>query len=711
MAEDDIFQLIIKFISDKLPKIAKPNDRFLSLISKLVRKLERDHALRMLLGSFIKTGSNDPKLGFELFEMIKENGSDDLRLYSGYFLGGAASAGGHETFFQKMEMEYEGSDPQLKAAFILAVGVLRIERKDISIPSRILDIVIQAIDDQCAVKRAAIETCIKCFDLDPKKFGDLLLRVTKFGTLEDKIILLQYLGDPSFALPDEKLESEILDICSQEENENVLRKVASALRLKAERNPEKALEILKLWIINCKYFKIAHFFSFPNSLTKSDLEKCFSKIESWIQEDIDPNLLYKIPCLLWSIFSRNPIELIKLLDRWRDKEEVFTFVILRVLRYVLAVYEKNGGDKVEHNDEILDLCFSLLSSITERKGLDKDQIIKSEESKILQCLKLINELEETKKELNYHKIDENLRHYESISNFLNKEIKELRDSENKTHPLLICLSIATTELKENERQITEPDNENHRIESKFIHRQKIYATAFLTHLNYMLSLFEVNGPGSRHIRNTLKNEEQFWSTVSELEIATSFMKMKYDVTMEPEIHGKRLDVHVKTDDNDIYFEVMSPEMCKFLRYLKGIAIVIKNRAIYKIKDKLQKQLKNLYGVLNSPLILVIDISRSEISYEDFSPIFEDSSVFRMKLEGQTSQFIDIRYDIMDDGLPREISEFEIISAVVAYERNVTKDGKVSLNGEIFLNPMASHPLNDNLKNIIEKSIFGSPANE
>ncbi len=76
-----------------------------------------------------------------------------------------------------------------------------------------------------------------------------------------------------------------------------------------------------------------------------------------------------------------------------------------------------------------------------------------------------------------------------------------------------------------------------------------------------------------------------------------------------------MDVHVKLDDADVLFEVINPEMYKPLRYLSGF-VDIKNRAKKKIAEEIDKHLKDLSNVIKSPLILVIDMSRSEIDYEN-----------------------------------------------------------------------------------------------
>ncbi|MEM2137012.1 MAG: hypothetical protein QXI93_03555 [Candidatus Methanomethylicia archaeon] len=96
-----------------------------------------------------------------------------------FFLVGAATAD-HDALFQKIELEYEKSDPYVKAAFIKAARILRTKKPNIEIPRRMLDLITAAVNDQYQVVRAeAITACITFFDINPTSFGGLLLELTQ----------------------------------------------------------------------------------------------------------------------------------------------------------------------------------------------------------------------------------------------------------------------------------------------------------------------------------------------------------------------------------------------------------------------------------------------------------------------------------------------------------------------------------------------------
>ncbi|MEM1540363.1 MAG: hypothetical protein QXJ07_03150 [Candidatus Bathyarchaeia archaeon] len=702
LVEDTNIFRWFSFICKKLPSIAKAEKPFIDLISKVIQRVKTDMGSGLLCASFIGIGSKNPELGFKLFEMLSKSEDADLKLWSGLFLGGAATADCH-TLFQKIELEYEQSDPYIKAAFIKAARILRTKKPNTEIPSRILDLITAAVNDQHRVVRAeAITACIAFFNINPTSLGALLLELTQKGSAEDKICILANLS--IHKLRDSELEFKILQICSEETDMRVLNAVVRALFNRAKENPEKTLEILKTWIVKGVFYNVYEASLLLEYLQESDLEKCFSTIESWIRKDADPLLLFEISHFLSRIFLRNPVKLVELLSRWKDREGVFIDALLATLREVLSMaYRK------EIADSVVDQCFSVSLSLAEKNGLDVNQIIKGEKDRLFQSLKLIEELEIKRPELNYNEIYQNLQRYPLIRDFLGLDwFKEKERAKNKTHPLLIFLSRVELDLGEIEHLVNQLKNEKDKLKQAFIYEaiiNKLYATAFLSHLNHMLGLLKPNEQGTKHIREGLKNEEQFWQTISELEIATSF-KTKYPTTIEPKIGNKCLDVHVKLDDADILFEVINPEMYKPLRYLSGV-VNIKNRAKEKIAKEIDKQLKDLSDVIKSPLVLVIDISRSEIDYEDILSTLEGSLALQLVFDRQTHKVVAERLIRSNDALTKEKPEAKIVSAVIAYKRNVTKEGKIKLEGKIFQNPTASYPLHENTKEIIARNIFSN----
>jgi hypothetical protein len=702
LAEDANIFRWFQFICKKLPDIAKADPQFIDLISKIIQRVKADMSAGILCAFFIKIGRENPDLGFKLFEMLSRNEDANLRLWSGSFLGGAAIKDPN-TLFKKMMLEYRKSDPYVRAAFIKAIRIIRENNKAVEIPSEILDIIITAVNDQHSIVRAeAIASCITFFDYNQSKFGSLLLDLAEKGSAEDKIHILTNLCVHKLA--DEKLEFEIIQKCSEETDARVLSAVGQVLCMfgRAKENPEKTLEIVKTWITKRVFRDVPEALWIFDNLQGSDLEKCFSTIESWIRKDANALLLFEIPRLLSKIFLKDPVKLINFLGKWKDKGEPFVKILLATLREILSmVYSK------EIESKVVDLSWPLLSSLAEKKGLNVNQIIRGEEDKLFQSFKLTEEMELERPELSYDEIYQNLQEFKAIRDFFGLEwFKEKEREKNKTHPLLIFLSRAKIDLSEIKQLIDRFINEKDELTKAFIYDSiltNLYAPAFLKHLDDMLGLFTPNEQGTKHIRTGLSNEEQFWQTISELEIAASFKK-KHPIAIEPVVGRKRLDVQVKINSVDLLFEVISPEMFKPLHYVSGV-VKLKNRVKEKIAEKIERQLKYLIDLINCPLILVMDLSRSEIDYEDITATFEGSLAIRLILNTQSRKVIDERIVRSQDSLSRERPESKIVSAVIAYKRDIAKDGKITLKGKVFKNPVALYPLDNNTYEVIIREIF------
>jgi len=697
LAEDQNIFRWFQFICKKLPLVAKADLSFINLISKIIQKVKKDMAACFLANAFIEIGIQNPHLGLELFQMATANNDDDLKLWSGAFLGGVGRVQPN-LVFEKIESEYGKADPYVKSAFIKAIRISR--GATTKIPEKILEILKMATKDNNVVVRAeAIAICIEFFDIAPDDFSELLHRLAIEGTAEDKFHIAACLQ--SRELSNKQFELEILQICSEDSDIQVLNVTAQALQRRAKENPEKVLDILKTWIVRRIFHKIHAASLILDSFEESNLEKCFAIVESWVEHP-DALLQFEIPRLLSKVFFKDPIRLVSLLDKWKDKSEKFTKVIITTLREILSeVYSGTLGK------EVIDSSFTLLQSLAEKKGLDVNQIVKAESDKLFQAFRLIEELEIERPELDYGEVFQNLNRYPAIQNFLGlKWFEKMKCWKNRTHPLLVFLATSKLNVKRAVELIDRLKKERDEFARLIISDQifsLLYATSFLEHLNAMLGLFDPKEQGTRHIRAGLYNEDQFWQTISELEIVTSF-KAKYPTTIEPKVDETSLDVQVMLNNNTILIEVTNPEMFKPLRYVTAV-IGLKNRAKQKIVEKIDNQLKKLIGKIKNPLLLAIDISRSEIDYEDVIASLEGSLAIRLILDKQTRQVVTERLIRDKDSLPLEKPEAKIVSAIMAFRRKVGENGKMILEGKIFKNNVALYPLADPMIEMMEESIF------
>lgn len=100
---------------------------------------------------------------------------------------------------------------------------------------------------------------------------------------------------------------------------------------------------------------------------------------------------------------------------------------------------------------------------------------------------------------------------------------------------------------------------------------KLYwGTALLKYLNKLFAnLKEL--PGFKHLVSNLKNPEQFWDTISEMEFNAYFNKC-FQIKLEPKIvynkhkHLKRLDSQITIHQRDILFEILTPRIEKLFSW-------------------------------------------------------------------------------------------------------------------------------------------------
>ncbi len=69
-----------------------------------------------------------------------------------------------------------------------------------------------------------------------------------------------------------------------------------------------------------------------------------------------------------------------------------------------------------------------------------------------------------------------------------------------------------------------------------------------------------------NVLNRLKKDD--WSAYSELYFASSLIDLGYNPSLEPELNGKVLDILIKEDCNDIFIEVVAPELSASIRGAK-----------------------------------------------------------------------------------------------------------------------------------------------
>jgi hypothetical protein len=685
LAEDKGIFRWYHFICKKLPLIARADSRFINLISKIVKKVKKDLASGCLWDAFAEIGRQKPSLGLEIFTELTSK-DDDLKLWAGAFLGGVAMAE-PRLVSEKILREYHCSHPCVKATFIYALMTAGSSMRNTEIQHKIVDIVTGAFEESVSVLRgAAISYCIRFFEEHPQEFKNLLYNVAAGEKVDDKSLLLNNLIRNK--IPDDEFEFEMIHMCLKEEDRNIASLIPQVLFAynRAARSPERALEIMRVMLTKDIHHR-QQAMVIAELIQGSDPVKCFSIIESWMEEESNSTIAAEIPELLIKIFSKDIYFLLNLLEKWTERGKPYLEVCLNTLRIILEMVYNN---KEISNDSLIRRIFTILNTVAKTKGCDVDKIIKEEGGdKLFAAFRVIEELETEIPQLDYNKIYKNLQSFPEILNLLSMSwFKEKERENNKTHPLLVLLFETDPDINKFKslRNLTNP------LTKEIMLLKYFYPYAILRHIEEMLVLIKGHRQIPKHIERGFKNEEQFWQTLSELEVAYLFAK-RCNFEFQPEVGGKRLDLRLLINGNELLFEVITPQMYKPLRYVSRF-VGLKNRVKGKITEKIESQIRSIVNVISCPLILVIDMSLSELTYDDIIDAFEGSLSFEIYVNKQTHRFVGCRVVRIDDSLSHHRPESKIISAVIGYKRKVTEEGKVRLEGIFYRNPQALNPLND-----------------
>lgn len=661
LVDDYVFRWL-DFIRFILPKVASEKS-FVNLLRKIILKIKEDLAQGTFIRALIKIGEENPKLGFFLYGQMAVEKEEELIPYSSFLLGGA----GRKNFdyaFSMIEEGLKNENPNLKAAYIRALRVIFENESKLKKPRKIFEILDRFSSDNEHVV-VQIETLKAYFDFSRIQPNKCTKHLIKFATRRNSIIRFHLANEIWLRnLPNREDEIDILKLCAEDEDVNVLSRISSALSKKGQEFPEKSLKIIKDWTIRGKYSYVYEIEYCLKEIGKSHLDRCIKEVETWIEEKND-RLEFFIPKILQELSSTDYRQLIESVKTWSSRNEIFWKTSLETIRAVLTeIFPPEASQEY-----LIDSCFSTLKAMAKEKNIDVKKAIRGESDKFFQCFRLIEELELERQELDYKKIFDNLKQYEMIRSFLGEKwFQKMEKEKNKTNPLLISLS-------------SEPPNEER-------------SSAFLEYLENLISIVSQNNK-SRELKSVLRNEDQFWETISELEVISSFMK-NYHVEIAPKFNGKKLDAKVEINARNLLIEVINPNMFKPLRYLSGKALSVKNIARDKIFDEFKHHLKEIEMQEDVPIVIVIDIGRSLIDYDSVEDYLMGTAQLTMLLDKEKGKVIKTFPSRAEDSAHQLEAGTDILSAVVCYKRYLGKDRNFHIEGKIIENKYAKNPLDSDL---------------
>jgi hypothetical protein len=701
LIDDDIFKWL-KFIGHKLPELASVDPEFLDLLKKIVNKIKRDLAQGIFVRALISIGSTNPVLGFSLYNKMVQD--EDLAVYAGIPLGGATKNNFDEGFRQIIK-GIENKNPIIKATSIKALRVAFENENELKKAREIFHILKRASNESedVFVRLEATETYC---EFERFNRDECVAQLKKLASQQNSHIISTLATRLwVWGLSRSEDEIDLIRICGQNENEQVLGQVSLALATKGKEHPETSMQIIEDWVKRDKYSKIHAIEYCLQEIGKGDVEKCIASVERWIETEDNLRIRFFVPRILRELCSSNYHKLIEFLRIWSIRSSKFQKIAIDTMSLVLSALHPLKQD----NQELVESNFLIIEKLARAKGINVEQSIRGEQNKLFQCLKLIDELKRDREEVDFSKINAKLAIFPVFKKFFGEKWFDRKKQENnKTHPVLIILSRDFPSDEEILKGMKTFEKETN-AQRKYFARQRIQnmlrPIAFLQHLETMINLVLSKTKKIKDLRTGLKNENQFWHTLSEMEVISLFMK-EYPVEIAPRVGRKKLDVQVEIQGTKMLIEVIDPQMFKPLRFLSGRAIGIPtNRAKNKIHHEIKKHLKGVHLDKNVPIIIAIDIGGTEIGYDSVEESLDGSVNFKILLDKKTGDVVESYPHRANDSLHHLDNQTDILSAVICYQRVLGSDMRYHFEGKILPNKHAINPLDSELVKKIERVFF------
>lgn len=165
-----------------------------------------------------------------------------------------------------------------------------------------------------------------------------------------------------------------------------------------------------------------------------------------------------------------------------------------------------------------------------------------------------------------------------------------------------------------------------------------------------------------------KAKNQFWDTLSEIEILASFEKNGILKNIEPTIDGKTPDGLINLEGRDMCIEIFTPHLAQRLENAskKGEATFLPNR-LQGNSGLFAQKLSQLPSSV--PSLLIINKSFSEIDDIEVEDALYGSSAVRLTFDKITGQCVSLKGIREDNGLPTLFNN-DIVSGVIIYKREV-----------------------------------------
>lgn len=694
LIKEDIFGFL-HAIANSLSDLATDDDSFINLIESIVEKIKADLAQGPFIDSLIQIGKSDSKLGLSIAKKLLKTKNPE---YSSFLIGGAASSLFEESKHIILNL-VSSTDPRLQ---LTGIRALRVIFKDSSIvPDNIFSILENVVKvGSIDTKVETLEALLDFYEKGNKTNNKMIIEELAKSYTECKFSLAHRIWVRSPF--DENTGIHFLELCAEDSNINLKKRVLYALVHFTKNYPERVLQIIAKYIRRDGY-DFGDMGYVLSELGKVNAVIAINIILKLIDEN-DSRLKFHIPVMIKDLVSDIDKKIIlepifKLIENDTKSKSSKGLDIL--LEIISEDYEENS------DPEITSRTIDFLNTIAKKYGIDTS-IVSNESNKVLQCADLIHLIKYYSQPINYDIVFRNLNEFPNILETFGSSWFEKKQQEgNRTHPILKMLQQKIPEKGKLDEQIDlikKAQTDREKFNEVFRLKNSMSTTCFLLKFDTNLRILKYAKFSMGRYTNNLRNEHQFYATLSEIDFVTPFVT-NYKVELEPKINSKRLDAKIDIDAQTLYVEIISPNRFKPLERLSGVMKDIPNRIKGKIYDEFKDQLIEVDSI-GQPVIVAIDIGNSEVDYDFIEDYIFGTLKFTWYFDNTTHETVgsEVKRD-ETESMHQLASEMDLISAIICYKTRLYDDLTYRTEGKIFHNPHARVPLSRNVSKTIEENLF------
>ena len=690
-----------KYINNELLKCATPTKEFSDFIVWLVKKdqyiLDRDS-----LGQIY---NHDKEIFEFLFKELSKSKEDTISAKLGLILGGMGQADPKRLFRLIMQKKI------VETVLIGAIWETSFYHK---IPDKILSIVLDYTNsNRDYLTYNAINLLINRFHKNPK----ILKKIIRLAKTDDKTKgwIAQLSGGISRENPHGAFL--LLQQCAKTDDKNlILNNISMYVGFIATDYPMECLVILKNWVRKFDDVTLGQNIDWIAEQIGKSQNSDFDKIEEfllkWINAVSNRNkwkeripyviLEFSLPHLIHQIYKTNIPVLFSLLKKINYTQRNKKDVIVRIIETFFSNSYNQISKQLNTN------CHDLLEKIAIHYNFDMT-IEKNLPNPTMQTLALVQNIRLNKKSIDPISTKRNLMQFPNIVKFLTKNKLHKLIDVKRNHPFVLLLSrskVTKKTIKQIAKKIEETNDNDYKDRLMQVLVRKYHSQVILDDLDQ--TLVNIKPEGTKEIRSLLLNEG-FFEVLMQLNVYSRFKK-KYHVTLEPKLKQKKVDLLVKIENNEYYFEIYQPKspQQQELDYIRTAHSIDTGKLKSKIIEKFEAQLADTIH-LNSPVILMIDdqhLSTTDIEIRD---LLEGTLQFVIPINNAGPRTKPTPYATRaNDSFNKKVKNGNLISAAILLRRDINNENlTVRLQGKIYENPGAKFPIDEKILKKIENSLFNT----